>query len=107
MNKVIILNPVELDGHQESLSSQKFKSFFDSSANDPKGQRKLWVKPSKSDLEAFKNNEIIAESYFKKQGKRTKAWKNRFYILTADFLTYKQVILMNFLIKSFRTNNQK
>lgn len=70
------------------------ESFFDDDDIDADpfdSRRKLWIKPQKSHLNSLKPQNILFEGWMAKKGKKTKLKKLRYYILTRDFLAYKEV----------------
>ena len=92
MNNLTTLNPLALEQLQESSELRNLESFFNNALTDPPVKRKLWSKPEKIHIEkATSEEEILLEGSFQKQGKRTKIWKTRFYVLTTQFLAYKEV----------------
>lgn len=70
------------------------ESFFDDDDLETDSldiRRKLWIKPQKSHLNSLKAGNILFEGYLAKKGKATKLKKIRYYILTSEFLAYKEV----------------
>lgn len=70
------------------------ESFFnddDIDADPYDSRRKLWIRPQKSHLNSLKPENILFEGLMAKKGKKTKLKKIRYYILTRDFLAYKEV----------------
>ena len=70
------------------------ESFFDDDdidADPYDRRRKLWIRPQKSHLNSLKPENILFEGLMAKKGKKTKLKKIRYYILTRDFLAYKEV----------------
>ncbi len=70
-------------------------SFFDDDEIDLDpfdNLRKLWIKPQKNHLQCVKTPNILCEGLMAKKGKKMKLKKLRYYILTADFLAYKEVV---------------
>jgi len=90
MNHLTTLNPIALEQLQEPSELRNLESFFNNAPSDPLSQKKLWIKPTASHLEEI-SSQILMEASFQKQGKRTKIWKSRYYILTNEFLAYKEV----------------
>lgn len=91
MNHLTTLNPVALEQLNEWSQLRVLESFFDSLPSDPPSLRKLWFKPNKTQLNDFAKSIVLLEASLVKQGKKTRVWKSRHYILTSEFLAYKEV----------------
>lgn len=90
MSYLTTLNPIALEQLNEFSQLRNLESFFDSNPDDPLAKR-LWIKPEKHHLESLTPDKIILVASFQKKGKKTKIWKTRHYILTSQFLAYKEV----------------
>lgn len=92
MNHLTTLNPVALEQLNECSQLRILESFFDTAPNDPPTFKKLWFKPNKAQLAEFGNSQVLLEAPFSKQGKKTRSWKTRHYILTPEYFAYKEVL---------------
>ena len=90
MNQLTTDNPQALEQIKESSQLRQLESFFDYNATDPREQRQLWNPPTKNHYAILEENTII-EGYMEKQGRKTHSWKSRYYILTNEYLMYKEV----------------
>lgn len=90
MDPLTTLNPKALEQLKDSSQILALELFFDYDEREPKYKKSLWIKPNKAHLINLKDNTIF-EAAMEKKGRKTSAWKERHYILTHEFLAYKEV----------------
>jgi len=102
-SKLTISNPQGLETINENSKSKQLESFFDYKSSDPKNLRKLWTAADQNHENEIKRN-ILVEGFMEKQGRKTHSWKTRYYILTDEFLAYKEVwtcfIILHILLET-------
>lgn len=96
MNQLTTNNPQALEQIKESSQLRQLESFFDYTSSDSKDQRYLWTSPTRNHYQLIEKDSIV-QAYMEKQGRKTHSWKTRYYILTSEFLIYKEV--PNFLLR--------
>lgn len=90
MNQLTTLNPQALELLKGSFQLIQLESFFDVDPSEPKMLKKLWTKPKDEQIASL-SEKILLENTMEKREKRTNRWISRHYILTSDFLAYKEV----------------
>ena len=90
MDQITTQNPQTLELLKGTFQLLQLETFFDSDTSDPAFLKNLWVKPKKCHTTGLNEN-ILTEGPMEKQGRRTNQWKTRYYILTSNFLAYKEV----------------
>lgn len=91
MNQLPTLNPQALEQLKRSSQLRRMESFFDHDTGDPKPDKQLWMIPNKNQSSDMKVK-VIMDAPMEKQGRKTHSWKVRHYVLTDDFLAYKEVM---------------
>ena len=93
MTNPLPTSPDKFDYKTKTFSDLKESLFDDDDIDfDPyDNKRKLWIKPQKSHTNSLKTSKILFEGFMAKKGKKTKLKKVRYYILTSEFLAYKEV----------------
>ncbi len=89
-DQLTTLNPQALEQLKESSQLRLLESFFDHTATDPKGSRRLWNSPDQMKNKDFLDN-ILVEGVMEKQGRKLHSWISRHYMLYNGYLAYKEV----------------
>ena len=91
-HQLTTLNPQALELLKGSFQLVQLERFFDVGYSEPRSIRKLWISPKQTHLVNLEEN-ILAEGIMWKKGRKLNRWIMRYYILTPDFLAYKEVNL--------------
>ena len=86
----MVRRPQTFDRIKENSSPHQLESFFDNDIGDPRDQEALWVSPNKVQFNHQKHK-IIMECPMEKQGRKISSWKIHHFVLTEEFLAYKEV----------------
>ncbi len=90
MNQLTTQNPQALELLKGSFQLIQLERFFDVGYSEPRSVKKLWISPKASQIENLEAN-IRAEGLMWKRGRKLNQWITRYYIMTSDFLAYKEV----------------
>ena len=90
MNQITTQNPQTLELLKGSFQLLQLETFFNSDPSDSNLLKSLWIRPKRSHLDSL-DEKILFEGVMEKKGRRTSQWKSRYYILTDEFLAYKEV----------------
>lgn len=94
MNQLTTRNPQALELLKGSFQLVQLESFFDVGPSEPKSLRRLWASPEKAQLADIGEEKVIAQALMEKKGRKTNRWQTRYYILTLEFLAYKEVSIV-------------